>query len=97
MATFGKTDQEVVMVVDLSGIHRAHKLDSILDHYHGKFRCHFLPAYCGHHLNSIEGFWWVMKDTIGAGRCVANLHLLFQRTRQVLRAHQECPIYALHW
>jgi transposase len=97
MATFGKTDQEVVMVVDRSGIHRAHKLDATLDHYQGKFRLHFLPAHCGHHLNPIEGFWRVMKDAIGAGRCFADLHLLYQRTRQVLMAHQERPIYAFRW
>jgi len=66
MATFSTTGKEVVMVVDRSGIHRAHKLDATLDHYHGKFRFHFLPAHCGHHLNPIEGFWRVMKDTIGA-------------------------------
>ena len=30
---------------------------------------------------NIEGFWRVLKDTIGAGRCFANLHLLYQRTR----------------
>jgi hypothetical protein len=46
---------------------------------------------------NIEGFWRVMKDTIGAGRCFANLHLLYQRTRQVLMAHQERPIYAFRW
>jgi transposase len=97
MVIFSKTGKEVVMVVDRSGIHRAHKLDSTLDHYHGTFRCHFLPAHCGHHLNPIEGFWRVMKDAIGAGRCFANLHLLYQRTRQVLMAHQERPIYAFHW
>jgi transposase len=97
MATFRKTEKEVVMVVDRSGIHRAHKLDATLDHYHGKFRFHFLPAHCGHHLNPIEGFWRVMKDTIGAGRCFADLHLLYQRTRQVLMAHQERPIYEFHW
>ena len=97
MATFSKTGKEVVMVVDRSGIHRAHKLDATLDHYHEKFRFHFLPAHCGHHLNPIEGFWRVMKDCIGAGRCFANLHLLYQRTRQVLMAHQERPIYAFHW
>ena len=74
MATFSKTGKEVVMVVDRSGIHRAHKLDATLDHYHDKFRFHFLPAHCGHHLNPIEGFWRVMKDTIGAGRCFADLH-----------------------
>jgi hypothetical protein len=35
MATFQKTGKEVVLVVDRSGIHRAHKLDTTLDHYHG--------------------------------------------------------------
>jgi transposase len=97
MATFSKTGTEVVMVVDRSGIHRAHKLDTTLDHYQGKFRFHFFPAPCGHHLNPIEGFWRVMKDCIGARRCFANLPLLYQRTRQVLMAHHERPIYAFHW
>lgn len=97
MATFRKTGKDIVMVVDRSGIHRAHKLDPTFDHYDGKLRFHFLPAHCGHHLNPIEGFWRVMKDTIGAGRCFANLHLLYQRTRQVLMAHQERPIYEFHW
>jgi hypothetical protein len=97
MATFRTTGKEVVMVVDRSGIHRAHKLDATLEHYHSKFRFHFLPAHCGHHLNPIEGFWRVMKDAIGAGRCFANLHLLYQRTRQVLMAHHERPIYEFHW
>jgi transposase-like protein len=45
----------------------------------------------------LEGFWRVMKDTIGAGRCFADLHLLYQRARQVLMAHQERPIYEFHW
>lgn len=97
MATFSKTGKEVVMVVDRSGIHRAHKLDATLAHYHDKFRFHFLPAHSGHHLNPIEGFWRVMKATIGAGRCFATLSLLYQRTRQVLMAHQEHPIYEFHW
>ena len=97
MASCGKTGKEVVMVVDRSGIHRAHKLDATLAHYHDKLRFHFLPAHCGHHLNPIEGFWRVMKDCIGAGRCFADLHLLYQRTRQVLMAHQERPIYEFHW
>ena len=97
MATFRTTEKEVVMVVDRSGIHRAHKLDSTLDHYHGKFHFHFFPAHCGHHLNPIEGFWRVMKDTIGAGRCFADLQQLYQRTRRVLIGHQERPIYAFHW
>ena len=97
MATFSKTDKEVVMVVDRSGIHRAHKLASTLEHWHGRFRLHLLPAHCGHHLNPIEGFWRVMKDAIGAGRCFADLHQLYQRTRQVLMAHQERPIYEFHW
>ena len=97
MASCGKTGKEVVMVVDRSGIHRAHKLDTTLDHYHDKFRFHFLPAHCGHHLNPIAGFWRVMKDCIGAGRCFADRHRLYQRTHQVLMAHQERPIYEFHW
>jgi hypothetical protein len=97
MATVSKTGQDVVMVVERSGIHRAHKLDTTLAHYQAKVRFHVLPAHCGHHLNPIEGFWRVRKDTIGAGRCFANLHLLYQRTRQVLMAHQERPIYEFHW
>src|SRR5438067_3317720 len=88
MATLRKTNKEVVMVVDRSGIHRAHKLDTTFDHYHGKLRFHCLPAHCGHHLNPSEGFWRVMKDRIGAGRCFADLHQLYRRTRQVLMAHQ---------
>ena len=97
MATFSKTGKEVVMVVARSGIQRAHKLDTTFAHYDGKLRFHFLPAHCGHHLNPIEGFWRVMKDCIGAGRCFAHLHLLYQRTRQVLMAHHERPIYAFSW
>ena len=97
MATFRKTGKEVVMVVDRSGIHRARKLDATLEHYHNKFRFHFLPAHCGHHLNPIEGFWRVMKDAIGAGRCFGDLQQLYWRTRQVLIAHQERPLYEFHW
>jgi transposase len=97
MATFSKTGKEVVMVVDRSGIHRAHKLTSTLKHWHGQFCLHFIPAHCGHHLNPIEGFWRAMKDTIGAGRCFADLPLLYQRTRQVLMAHHERPIYEFRW
>ena len=97
MAVFSTTGTEVVRVVDRSGSHRAHKLDAPLDHDHGTFRCHCLPAHCGHHLNPIEGFWRVMKDTIGAGRCFGNLQQLYQRTRRGLMVHQERPIYAFHW
>jgi DDE superfamily endonuclease len=97
MATFSQTGKEVVMVVERSGMHRAHKLDATLEHYHNKVRFHFLPAHCGHHLNPIEGFWRVMKDAIGAGRCWRDLPTLYQRTRHVLMAHQERPIYEFHW
>jgi hypothetical protein len=97
MALFRHNGKEVVMVADRSGIHRAHKLASTLTHWHEQFRLHLLPAHCGHHLNPIEGFWRVMKDRIGAGRCFPDLHQLYQRTRCVLMAHQERPIYAFHW
>ena len=46
---------------------------------------------------NIEGFWRVMKHTIGAGRCFGDLQQLYQRTRRVLMAHQERPIYEFHW
>jgi transposase len=97
MALFRHTGKEVVMVADRSGIHRAHKLASTLAHWREQFRLHLLPAHCGHHLNPIEGFWRVMKDRIGAGRCFPDLHQLYQRTRHVLMAHQERPIYTFHW
>ena len=97
MALFGHTGKEVVMVADRSGIHRAKKLASTLAHWHEQFRLHLLPAHCGHHLNPIEGFWRVMKDRIGAGRCFPDLQQLYQRTRRVLMAQHERPIYAFHW
>jgi hypothetical protein len=97
VATFRKTGKDVVMVVDRSGLQRAHKLDTTFDHYDGQLRFHFFPAHCGHHLNPIEGFGRVMQDCIGAGRCFANRHLLDQRARQVLLAHQERPNYEFHW
>jgi hypothetical protein len=46
---------------------------------------------------NIEGFWRVMKDTVGAGRCFDALHQLYQRTRRVLLTHQEQPIYRFSW
>ena len=97
MQVFGSSGKEVVMVTDQSGIHRAHKLDTTLTHYQGKFRLQFLPAHSGHHLNSMEGFWRAMKEAIGAGRCLSDLHQLYHRTRQVLMAQQEQSIYAFHW
>lgn len=97
LATVRKTHQEVVMVVERSGIHRAHKRDATLNHSQGKWRFHCLPAHGGHHLHPSEGFWRVRKDTIGAGRCFPARPQLYQRTRHVLMAHQERPIYAFHW
>jgi len=97
MAVFAGTGKQVVMAVDRSGIHRAHKLASTLEHWHAQFHLHFLPARCGHHLNPIEGFWRVMKDKIGAGRCFPDLQQLYQRVRRVLMDHHERPIYAFHW
>jgi hypothetical protein len=97
LAVFSTTDHEVVMVVERSGSHRAHKLDATLDHYHEPLRFHGFPAPCGPHLHPLEGCGRVMQDTIGAGRCFPALLQLSQRTRHVLRAHQERPIYEFHW
>ena len=97
MALFGDTGKQVVMVVDRSGIHRAHKLAATLAHWHEQFQRHFLPAHCGHHLHPIEGFWRVMKDRSGAGRCFPDLQQLYQRVRRVLMDHHEHPISAFHW
>jgi hypothetical protein len=97
MATLAPTGKEVVMVVDRSGIHRAHTLASTLAHGHGRFRLQLLPARCGHHLNPIEGFWRVLKDKIGAGRCFPDLQQLYWRVRRVFMVHQEQPIYAFRW
>jgi hypothetical protein len=97
MTTFRTTGKEGVMIVERSGIPRAHKRDTTFDHYHGKLRFHFLPAHGGHHLHPIEGFWRVRKDVSGAGRCCPDLQQLYHRTRRVLMAHQERPIYAFHW
>jgi DDE superfamily endonuclease len=97
MHIFGQTDPEVVMGVDRSGSQRAKKLASPLAHYEGRLQFHLFPAHCGHHLNPIAGVWRVMKDTIGAGRGCSPLQQLDWRTRQVLMAHQERPIYELHW
>ena len=97
MEVFGKSGKDVVMVVDRSGIHRAGKLASTLAHYRGRFQLQLLPAHSGPHLNPIEGFWRAMKDAIGAGRCLSDLHQLYWRTRQVLMAHQQRPIYEFSW
>jgi hypothetical protein len=84
------------MVVERRGIHRAHTLDATRDHSQGKWRFHGFPAPCGPHLHPSAGFWRVMKDALGAGRCLPDLPPLSQRTRHVLMAHQERPLYALH-
>jgi transposase len=73
MALFGRTGKEVVMVADRSGIHRAHRLASTLTHGHEPLRWPLVPAPGGHHLNPLEGFWRVMKDRLGAGRCFPDL------------------------
>jgi transposase len=97
MPSFRTTDTEVMRVVARSGIHRAKKLASTLAHAAGQWPLQLFPAHCGHHLNPLEGFWRVMKDAIGAGRCFSDLQQLYWRTRQGLLAHQERPIYECHW
>ena len=71
--------------------------NSSLEYYDGQWQFPLLPAHCGHHLNPIAGFWRVMKDAIGAGWYFPDLHQLYHRTRRVLMAHQERPIYEFHW
>jgi hypothetical protein len=92
MALCGGTGKQVGMVGDRRGIHRAHKLASTLAHWHEQLHLHCLPARCGHHLHPSEGFWRVLKDRIGAGRCFPDLQQLYQRVRRVLRDHHERPI-----
>jgi len=96
-AIFGGPGTKVVMVGERSGLHRAHQLASTLAHWHEPFALSFLPARCGHHLNPLAGFWRVLKDKIGAGRCFPDLQQLYQRVRRVLMDHHERPIYAFHW
>jgi len=97
MALCGHTGKEVVRVADRRGSHRAHQLASTLTHWPEQLRWPLLPAPCGHHRNPLEGFWRVLKDRIGAGRCFPDLQQLYQRTRRVLTEHQGRPIYAFHW
>jgi hypothetical protein len=97
MALCGHTGKAVVMVADRRGIHRAHKLASTRAHGHEQCRWHVLPAHCGHHLHPMEGFWRVMKDRIGAGRCCPDRPQLYQRTRRGLMGQHERPIVAFHW
>jgi len=97
MAHFANDPMPVVMVADRSGIHRAKALASTREHDQGPCRLELLPARAGHHLNPIEGFWRVMKEAIGAGRCFDHIQQLYQRTRRVLLNHQADPIYHCSW
>jgi hypothetical protein len=54
-------------------------------------------AYASLELAALEYRWPVRKNVIGARRCFPDLPQLYQRTRQVLMAHQARPIYAFHW
>ena len=96
-ARFGPTGKEVVMVADRSGIHRAKALESPFPHSQGRFRLHLWPARAGHQLNPLAGCWRVMKDTIGAGRCLEDRHQWYRRTRRVLWTHQEQAMYRFSW
>jgi hypothetical protein len=91
------TGQEVGMVADRSGIHRAHQLASTLPHGHEQCRWPRLPAPCGHPRHPLEGFWRVRQDRSGAGRGCPDLPQLYQRTRCVLTEHPARPISAFHW
>src|SRR5215470_15176248 len=90
MATFSKTGKEVVMVGDRSGIHRAHKLDATLEHYHSKLRFHFLPAHCGHHLMKCPRTFYTDLDTL---ICKMRPQAALQRWERTLR----CCRPAIEW
>jgi len=97
MAPCGPTGQAVVLVVDRRGIPRAHKGAPTLTRWAGRRRLHCLPAPSGPQRNPLEGFWRVLKRTVGAGRSFGTLRALEQRTRQVLTAHPSTPISTFHW
>jgi hypothetical protein len=49
-----------------------------------------------HHFNPMEGFWRAMKDAIGAGRCLSDLHQLYQRAHGAAgAAHLQVPLVTL--
>ena len=85
------------MVVDRSGIHQAPQLDTTRNHSPGTLRRHGFPAHGGPPLHPIDGFWRVMEDAMGAGRGFHERVQRYKRPRQVLLAHHERPMYALHW
>ena len=97
LALVRHTGTEVGMVADRRGLHRATKLASTLPHWHEPCRLPRVPAPCGHHRNPLEGFWRVLQDRSGAGRWFPDLPQLSHRTRRVLMAQHERPIYAFHW
>jgi hypothetical protein len=97
MALLGHTGKNGVMVVARRGLHRAPQLASTRAHWRAQCRWPGFPAPGDHPRHPMEGFWRVLKDWSGAGRCVLDLHQLYQRTRRGLMAHQEQPISAFHW
>jgi transposase len=90
-------NKKIVMILDLSWIHKAKTLKSFLALYQDKFEFYFLPAHSGHHLNVIEGFWHPVKEAIGSNRSYSDIHALYQRTRTVLSKHQAQPIFHFNW
>jgi hypothetical protein len=49
-----------------------------------------------HHFKPMEGFWRAMKDAIGAGRCLSDLHQLYQRAHGAAgAAHLQVPLVTL--
>jgi len=92
MARCSPIGTEGVMGVDRNGIPRAHTLDAPLAPSQGTWRFHCFPAHGGPHLHPLEGFWRVLKDASGAGRCVPDVQQLSQRARHGLMAHQERPM-----
>ena len=96
-ARWGHPGTAVVLGADRRSLHQAQTLASPLAHGHEPLRGPGLPAPWGHPLNPLAGFWRVLQDLSGAGRCWPALQQLSHRTRRGLMAQHERPISAFHW
>jgi hypothetical protein len=84
------TRQPVVLVVDRSGIHRAHTRVDPGDRRR-PWRLHGFPAYDGPRRNPREGCGQARSNTGALGRCGVALPLCSSRTRPMCMAYDERP------